>query len=55
MKIRHVNSRDVGIEPHRPHAHIPHYWVPGRDRSRCGPYRDAHLIRTALFSWRPKK
>lgn len=55
MKIRYISGSDVGIEPYRPHLHIPYLMIQGRDKSRQGIYRDAVLIGGRLFSWRPKK
>ena len=55
MKIRRVNSTDVGIEGH--------VWLHKKawiDGSRRGPYRDAVLVGHTfnlfqiLFQWRPK-
>lgn len=62
IKIRHINSHDVGIEVSFCFTpHIPYLTIQGRDKSRQGIYRDAVLIghrrpRTErkLFSWRPK-
>ncbi len=52
MKIRRLNSRDVGIEGYRPHPYIRFLMVKGRDNSIRGPYRRTILLPKGLFVWR---
>lgn len=55
MKIRRVNSADVGVE-----GHVWLHKKAWRDGSRRGPYRDAVMVGHTfnlfqiLFQWRPK-
>lgn len=51
IKIRRINSRDVGIEGYRRHPHIRFLMVKGRDNSIRGPYRNTILFPTGLFVW----
>ncbi len=52
IKIRRINSRDVGIEGYSPHPHIRFLMVKGRDNSIRGPYRNTILFPKGLFLWR---